>query len=126
MNIKYKIISYAEDEHSMVIRFYTDVTTEEDLAMPDSITGSIYAADGSIARCRTDTNLTLWDVPVLTGDAFEEMIMQQAPRHWFELLEKIKDPAVDTLLTPVKVLVGQERTVDTDTSGVTATGPEPE
>ena len=112
MHIKYKIMGYSEAEHTIVVRFYTDVTTEEDLAIRDVDTDEIIRhSDGSIKTCRTDFNLNLWDDPVLTGEAFEEMISHQAPRQWFELLEKVKNPDVDTSLAHMDALVGKERDV---------------
>ena len=111
MNIKYKIISADETEHSIVVRFYTDVITEESLAIPNPDTGEIRAADGSFPHCRTDYNITLFDVPILTGDAFEEFIMHHAPNRWFELKEKIADASVDTSVTSMESMVGQERDV---------------
>ena len=87
MNIKYKILGYSTDEHTVIVRYYTDITTEEDL----------------------DINLTLWDVPVLTGSELDKYISAHAPKQWFEILEKVKDPNVDTTLSTIKDLVGKER-----------------
>jgi|TARA_X000001036_G_scaffold251514_1_gene234164 hypothetical protein len=109
MQIKYRIISVDEAEHSMVVRYFTDTTTEEDLALPHPDTGAILGDDGLVISCRTDVNITLFDVPLLEGDALEQFISRFAPKAWFEVIEKVKDPDVDTGLSPIAAMVGQER-----------------
>jgi hypothetical protein len=109
MQIKYKIMGYSEDGHSAEVRYYSDVSTEEDLAVRDLDTGEIIRhSDGSIKTCITDVNITFFDVPALTGDALDEYISRHAPGAWFELLEKIKDPAIDTTLSNLRAMVGVE------------------
>tara|TARA_R110000737_G_scaffold338406_1_gene359410 strand:- start:1090 stop:1461 length:372 start_codon:yes stop_codon:yes gene_type:complete len=110
MHIKYKIIGFSTKEHTIVVRYFSDVTTEEDLANVDPESGEIIRhSDGSIQTCRTDVNITLWDVPALTGSALEEFISSCAPKQWFDLMEKVKDPAVDTTLSSIEGMVGEER-----------------
>tara|TARA_R110000744_G_scaffold379311_1_gene497024 strand:+ start:574 stop:945 length:372 start_codon:yes stop_codon:yes gene_type:complete len=112
MHIKYKIIGFSTEEHTIVVRYYSDVTTEEDLAVRDVDTGEIIRhSDGSVQTCRTDVNITLWNVPALTGSDLDKFISRQAPKQWFEILEKIKDPAIDTTLSNIKDMVGEEREV---------------
>ena len=109
MHIKYKILGYSADEHTVVVRYYTDVTTEEDLASVDPVSGEIIRhSDGSVQTCRTDVNITLWDVPALTGDDLAVLISRQAPKEWFDLMEKVKDPAIDTTLSVIQGMVGVE------------------
>ena len=80
------------------------------MAITDPESGEIIRhSDGSVQTCRTDINLTLWDVPVLTGSELDKYISAQAPKQWFEILEKVKDPNVDTTLSTIKDLVGKER-----------------
>ena len=117
MHIKYKIVGFSTEEHTIVVRYYSDVTTEEDLAVRDVDTGEIIRhsdTDGTIKNCRTDVNITLWDVPALTGSDLDEYISRHAPKQWFEILEKIKDPAIDTTLSTIKDMVGEERDVVTE------------
>jgi hypothetical protein len=47
-------------------------------------------------------------VPVLTGSDLDEFISRHAPKQWFEILEKVKDPAVDTTLSTIEDMVGVE------------------
>lgn len=112
MNIKYKILSIDTAEHAMVVRYYTDLITEEMLgSFKDADGVSIKEEDGSIKHCRTDYNINIWQTPAPTGTELEAYIMQCAPVQWFELQEKILDPAVDTSMSGLEALVGVEKTV---------------
>jgi len=111
MHIKYKIIKVVPEEHSIVVRFYTDTPTsnEDALATRNPDTGTIIRnPDGTIESCRTDYNITLWQVPTLTGRALADEISRHAPKTWFELRESIANPLTDTGLTGVQSLVGVE------------------
>ena len=102
MEIKYKIIQVNPADHGIVVRFYTDTISEEDLAVRNPDTGEIILDDdGNIGSCRTDYSITLWDTPTLSGEALEEEIMRHAPIQWFELLGKVADPSVDTSLSGI-------------------------
>ena len=48
-------------------------------------------------------------MPALTGSDLDEYISRHAPKQWFEVLEKVKDPAIDTTLSTIKDMVGPER-----------------
>jgi len=109
MNIKYQIVEASKEDHSIVVRFYTDTISEESLAVVDPSTGEILRNDdGSIKRCRTDYNITLFDAPTLTGDALVAEIQRHAPKLWFEMLEKVADPGIDTSMTEIISSLGQE------------------
>jgi len=111
MHIKYKIIKVAPEEHSIVVRFYTDTPTsnEEAMAIRNPDTGVIIRnPDGTIESCRTDYNITLWRAPALTGQALADEISRHAPKEWFELRETLANPLVDTTLSGVTPLVGVE------------------
>ena len=102
MDIKYKIIKVTPADHGIVVRFYSDTISEEDLAIRDPATGEITLdADGNIESCRTDFSITLWATPTLTGEALEEKIWSHAPTQWLELLGKVSDASVDTSLSGV-------------------------
>ena len=102
MEIKYKIIQVNPADHAIVVRFYTDTISEEDVAVRNPDTGEIILDDdGNIEACRTDYSITLWDAPTLTGEALEEVIMGCAPTRWFELLGKVSDASVDTSLSGI-------------------------
>lgn len=110
MNIKYKIISVDPSEHTMVVRFYTDLLTEEKLASIRNSDGSPAEVDenGNILRCRTDMNIAIWQVPAPTGEELHQYILEHAPVAWFELQEKIANPNIDTSMAELLSKVGQE------------------
>ena len=112
MEIKCKIISSSPEEHSVVVRYYTDKLSEEALAVRNPDTGEIILnSDGAIATCRTDCNVTIWPVPVPTGQDLYNYIAVTAPRQWLELMESVMNPAMDTTLESVSSLIGQEVTL---------------
>jgi len=112
MLIKYKIIKVDPTEHSIVVRFYTDVITEECLAFCDPSTGEITRhLDNTIQACRTDYSITLFETPTLSGEELQLRIMQSAPTEWLVLKEKIANPDVDTSMSALVSLVGVENSV---------------
>jgi hypothetical protein len=100
--IKYKIVEVNTNQHSIVVRFYTDIITEAMLATD--------VLDNVIRRCRTDFSFDL-PVPCPQGDALNAFIAARAPVAWFETQEAVLNPAVDTSLAAVLPLVGVENTV---------------
>jgi len=99
MKIYYKIVSKDEAENSIVVRFYTDIITEEFLASEK--------IDGVITRTRTDCNLNL-PIPTPTGVDLEEFIVRNANVYWFEMMEKVMNDEVD--LSSLASEVGVEKT----------------
>ena len=102
MNLKYKIIEIDEAQHSIVVRFYTDIVTETILATD--------ILDGIIRRCRTDYSFDL-PVPAPTGAALNDFINARAPIDWLKTQEDILNPNVDTSLSAVAALIGVETPV---------------
>lgn len=100
--IKYKIVEVNTNEHSIVVRYYTDLVTEEMLATD--------ILDGVIRRCRTDYSINL-PVPVPTGSALNDFINVRAPVEWLKTQEDVLNPNVDTALSEVAALVGVETPV---------------
>jgi hypothetical protein len=98
MNLLFKIIEVHPQQHSIVVRFFTDKITEDMLATQRDV-------DGTILRCRTDYNIDL-PIPSPTGDALDELIASKAPRSWLETMEAVQDPSVDTSLSDIASLVG--------------------
>ena len=108
--MKYKIIEINSDDHSIVVRFYTDKVTEADLAV------QVEEGTGKVMRCRTDFNIDQPD-PSPTGPALEKFILRYAPREWLNKREAIADPMVDTSLAFLVPWLGVEQ------SGSIATDP---
>ena len=97
--IKYKIVEVDTNQHSIVVRFYTDKITEDLLATD--------VLDGVIRRCRTDYSIDL-PIPAPVGAALSDFILARAPKDWLENQEKIADPTVDTSMTDLASLIGVE------------------
>lgn len=99
MNLRYKIIEVNTNEHSIVVRFYTDLITEQMLATD--------VLDGVIRRGRTDYSLDL-PVPAPTGTTLERFIVSKAPLDWLATQEAVLNPSLDTSLSNLADIVGQE------------------
>lgn len=97
--IKYKIIEVDEAQHSIVVRYYTDIITEEMLATD--------ILDGIIRRCRTDYSIDL-PIPAPTGAELDKFISLRAPIDWLTAQEAVKDPEINTTLDHIKSLINQE------------------
>ncbi len=80
MNINYRIISVDNEQHSIVVRYSTDVATEDYLAYRD--------AEGNITGSRGDFNINIWTWPAPTGQALQDLIEDNAPVEWLGLIEK--------------------------------------
>lgn len=98
--IKFKIIEINPDEHSIVVRFYTEVLKEEDLALQLSDTGQVL-------RGRTDYSIDL-PVPAPTGEELKAFIMARAPVTWLQKQEAVADANIDTSLSTLSGLLGVE------------------
>jgi hypothetical protein len=100
MNIHYKIVEVWPNDHLIVVRYWTDILSEEFLASnPDR------NEDGTPVRCRSDVSLTL-PVPAPTGLSLEKLILRNAPIAWLQTLEDVDNPDVDTSLDDLKGMVG--------------------
>lgn len=110
MEVKYKIIDVDPSQHSIVVRYYTDLLSEDSLATSFNSDGSIARRpDGSPQRCQTDYNFNLWQTnPQLTTDDIKKIANDGAPYDWFKLKHDILDPNVDTSLDVVSDLLNIE------------------
>ena len=104
MNLKYKIIEAYPQQHSIVVRYYTDVVTEALLAV------QVDEKTGAVLRGRTDYHYEL-PVPTPTGTDLEAFISLRAPREWLATQEAVLNPQFDTAMGGVMPLVGVEQTV---------------
>ena len=100
MNIHYKIVEVWPNDHLIVVRYWTDILSEEFLA-----SNSDRNEDGTPVRCRSDVSLTL-PVPAPTGLSLEKLILRNAPIAWLQTLEDVDNPNVDTSLDDIKGIVG--------------------
>ena len=97
-NIIYKIIETWEDTNSIVVRYFTDKLTENELSVDPSERIGITPP----VRCRTDVSISL-PFPVPSDEEIEEIIMDNVPYESLEFFEKVKDPEIDTKI-PERIL----------------------
>lgn len=96
--IKYKIVEVNPTQHSIVVRYYSDIITEGMMATQKD-------AAGVIVRCRTDYNIDL-PIPAPVGAALAKFIMDRAPSSWLKLQEDVLNPGIDTSMVTVSALLG--------------------
>ena len=110
MNIHYRIVRVDPAAHGMVVRYFTDVVTEMDLANSFDEDGSIRLnSDGYPLTTRTDVLMSIYDTPTPSREEIEKRIMLNAPVDWLKLQEDIKNPDVDTKMTDIRNLAGETK-----------------
>lgn len=115
MNIHYRIVKVDPEAHGVVIRYYTDVVTEMDLANSFNEDGSVKLnADGYPLSTRTDVLMSIYETPTPSPEELEKRIMVNAPVDWLKLQEDIVDPSVDTKMRDIRNLVGDTKAFTTD------------
>lgn len=104
MKINYRILKVDEKEHSIIVRYYTDIITEDKLANSWDENGIARTEEGFPIVCRTDYNFNIWETPSPTEERIKEIIMNGAPVDWLRLQEQIANNEIDTTLSEVKPL----------------------
>lgn len=82
MIIKCKILSYDEANHNIIVRYYSDEVSEDDLANFFDKSGNIVRKeDNSPLRCKTDfnINLNLSEYQEFSLDKLKETIKKYIP-----------------------------------------------
>lgn len=112
MNIHYKIVSKNENEHSFIARYWTAVLTEDFLATEfDANDQIVRLEDGAPTHCRSDVNITLYKENA-TQQEIDELVRQNAPISWLEILEKVQNPNIDTSMNKVNQEIGVVKTFE--------------
>lgn len=123
MEIKYKIISVDPSQHSIIVRYYSDLISEDSLATSFNGDGSIARDEnGSPLRCQTDYNINVWQTTSTpTIEDIKNIANLSAPFDWFRLKHAILDPNVNTSLSAAYSMLNQEfvaqepqKTIDDD------------
>ena len=100
MNLKYRILEAYPDTHTIIVRYYTDIATEEVLAsIPEK------RADGSPIRCRSDVSISV-PIPEPSTEELERLILNNAPTKGLRDVELILDKNVDTSMSNTISLIG--------------------
>ena len=117
MTIKFRILNKELEQHSVVVRYYSDFFTEDLLATSftvDSNGDKIIdrGADGKPLRCQTDYNINIWNVQATqigaNSNAIIDYLSRSAPFDWFDLKQSVMNAEVDTNMVAIDPLIGME------------------
>lgn len=101
MNVHYRILKVDNLERGIIVRYFTDILTEDMLANSIDDAGSIMRTDeGYPIRCRTDWNYTIYDLNA-TEEDIQQIIRNGAPVDWFRMQEAILDSNINTDITAI-------------------------
>lgn len=90
LKINYRIIEIDENNHSFVVRYWTDKLSEDSLATALDNEGNIIRGnDGKPVRCSTDVNITLYDNFNPSDSDITKLIMENANVLWFYIKEEL-------------------------------------
>lgn len=92
MNLHYKIIEIYPDDNLVVVRYWTDMLSQQDLASDSRLN-----EHDEPVRCRSDVSVTL-PIPTPADQELDDLLVRSAPFEWLKMMEKVKDPEVDTSL----------------------------
>ena len=98
MNINYKIIEVYEDNRVMVVRYFTDVITEQDLDVDPNATGN-----GIPKRCKSDVSLTI-PLPEPTEEELHKIILRNTPINALKTTEQIRTNPNTAILSVVHTM----------------------
>ena len=105
MKVKYKILSVDEKENNFVVRYFTDLLTEDDLASEYDIDGFIVRdANEYPIRCRTDVNFSIYDENQSTMENVKSLIESSAPFMWLRSMEKVKTNTSPSMANVISLL----------------------
>ena len=106
MNIHYKIVEVYPEESQIVIRYWTDVLSELDLASDEN-----RYDDGTPVRCRSDVAVEVPN-PEPEGEELEKFLMRNCPVDFLQKLENIRNPEIDTSIKTMQSLLNVKKTID--------------
>lgn len=99
MNISYRVLSSNPVDNSLLVRYWTDIATENTLATSFDVNGNIMLTpNGWPISTRTDYNLTLFNSDPSMDD-LEYIINKSAPLSFLQMQE-------NTILNPSTVISG--------------------
>lgn len=112
MDIKYRLLSKNDEDHSIIVRYWTNTISEESLSTDfDNQGNPILDETGHPVRCRTDYNFTLYNHNNPTEYEILDIIERGAPVSFLRLMEtKKSDPSQLSLQNAIP-LIGVDRTL---------------
>jgi len=116
MKVNYRILDVNEMENSIVVRYWTDIITEEFLATERDEQGNpILGDDGKPIRTRTDYNISFFEDynPSETDIIFK--LERSAPVSFLQILEYIESQPEKKIDMPIaKSLIGQTKSFESE------------
>jgi len=113
MKINYRVLSYNEKDHSMSVRYWTDILSEDDLnALFDEYNNIVYNSNGYPVRTKTDMNITFYNNPNPSSNDIVNLIQKNAPTSWIYNLEQTKISNTEYSLANVASFVGVSSSFD--------------
>lgn len=104
MNINYKIVEVHADSRVMVVRYFTDIITENDLDVSANPKGNI-----TPERCKSDVSLNI-PTPEPTEEELHKIILQNAPVSILKNLEMMKTQPNTATLSVVHTMKNKKYT----------------
>jgi len=103
----------------MVVRYFSDLVTEDSLATEFNLDGEIVRdSNGSPVRCRTDYNIEITEYPSPSKERLIEIISSYAPKSFFDKYVQVANTQVDTslsagisMINEVNLVVDKPKTV---------------
>ena len=115
--VKFRILKKIPQEHSVIVRYYSDLLSEDALASTfrlDENNNTVIDRDesGFPKGCRTDYNIGVWNIDMTHASAnstdFINYISAHAPFDWFELQHATMNTEIDTTMALVDTIIGSE------------------
>ena len=110
VNIKWKILEKNENEQAIIVRYWTDMVSQEDLR-----NASENLPDGTPVRCVTDYNINIWH-HLESEEEVQKHIEQCAPVAYFALKHKVKDPNRDSSLSIIDKMMNKTNEILVDST----------
>lgn len=115
MKINYRILEVEEENHSITVRYFTDILTEELLASVFNDDGSIRIdANGRPIRCSTDYSITIYEDLCPSEDIIIGKIMDSAPTQFLYIKEQNYVNNTSTNLSNVYSLLNVTKAFEQD------------
>lgn len=115
LNFYYRVIEIDKNNHSFVVRYWTDKIGEDYLAtVMDENNNIVRNDDGYPVRCMTDINITLYDKPNPSKSDIEELIVSNANLQWLNLREQLSSSNTNYDMSNVSSILNQTKLAERD------------
>jgi len=112
LKYKFRILQFNKEEHSVIVRYYTDILTEEMLCNSFDEKGRIlYHENGYPLSCRSDYNINIYDNLNPTEEEIIQLIKDSVPDKWLYLKECIINNKT-TNLSKFENIIGKQYEIE--------------